>query len=58
MGLGGLTLISLMYGRDEQGKSFLSRFGFFNQLTKAECCGIVGYLGNRPMAGQVCVGGL
>ena len=23
-----------------------------------ECCGIVGYLGNRPEAGQVCIKGL
>ena len=23
-----------------------------------ECCGIVGYLGNRPQAGPICIQGL
>lgn len=27
-------------------------------LEKNECCGIVGYIGNKPKAGEVCIQGL
>lgn len=51
LGLGSLAMMGI--SQNEDSSSLRSLFGSFG--TKNECCGIVGYIGNKPKAGEVCI---
>ena len=54
-GVCGALLAYLLTHSDEEESTFSFLSSFMGAEAAAECCGIVGYIGSRPIAGEVCI---